>query len=120
MQLFGHMSRQLSSLLPLTHLQETVISTLVAGMLPVNGSKSYTDDISSNLSITSPSIISMAKAPGGTGLIQEAHSLAPTPRPESPLTPQSRSQISGLSVRPGEAAVLEMFHLETNEKGALC
>lgn len=45
------------------HLQETVISTLVAGMLPVIGSKSYTEDMSSSLSITSPaSIVSTGRA----------------------------------------------------------
>lgn len=39
-----------------SYLHETVISTLVAGMLPVNGSNSYTEAMSSSLSITSPSM----------------------------------------------------------------
>ncbi|CAB1442923.1 unnamed protein product [Pleuronectes platessa] len=40
----------------LTHLQDTVISTLVAGMLPLMGSKSWTVAVASTLSITSPSM----------------------------------------------------------------
>lgn len=39
-----------------THLQDTVISTLVAGMLPLMGSKSRTVAVASTLSITSPSM----------------------------------------------------------------
>lgn len=39
-----------------THLQETVISTFVAGMLPLIGSKSRTVAVASTLSITSPSM----------------------------------------------------------------
>lgn len=40
-----------------THLQDTVISTLVAGMLPLIGSKSRTVAVASTLSITSPSML---------------------------------------------------------------
>ena len=94
-----------------THLQETVISTLVAGMLPVIGSKSYTDAMSSSLSITSPSIMSIARARSGSGLIREAHSLAPTERVESPVPPQSRSETRRSLVRPGEAATSQMLKL---------
>lgn len=43
------------------YLQETVSSTLVAGMVPVSGSKSLTDAMSSTLSITSSSIGPAAK-----------------------------------------------------------
>lgn len=39
-----------------THLQDTVISTFVAGMLPLIGSKSRTVAVASTLSITSPSM----------------------------------------------------------------
>lgn len=39
-----------------THLHDTVISTLVAGMLPLIGSKSQTVAVASTLSITSPSM----------------------------------------------------------------
>lgn len=39
-----------------THLHDTVISTLVAGMLPLMGSKSRTVAVASTLSITSPSM----------------------------------------------------------------
>lgn len=39
-----------------THLHDTVISTLVAGMLPLMGSKSRTGAVASTLSITSPSM----------------------------------------------------------------
>lgn len=98
-----------------THLQETVISTFVAGMFPVIGSKSYTDDMSSSLSITSPSIISIAKARGGSGLIREAHSLAPTERVESPGTPETRSETRRPPVQPGEAATSQMLKLEMRE-----
>lgn len=45
-----------------THLQDTVISTLVAGMLPLMGSKSRTVAVASTLSITSPSM--RAREPG--------------------------------------------------------
>lgn len=38
------------------YLQDTVISTLVAGMLPLMGSKSQTVAVASTLSITSPSM----------------------------------------------------------------
>lgn len=100
-----------------THLQETVISTLVAGMLPVIGSKSYTDDMSSSLSITSPSIISIARSRGGSGLIRESHSLALTERVESPVTPETRSETRRPPVRPGEAATSQMLKLERNEGG---
>lgn len=41
---------------PQTHLQDTVISTLVAGMLPLMGSKSQTVAVASTLSISSPSM----------------------------------------------------------------
>lgn len=41
---------------PRTHLQDTVISTLVAGTLPLMGSKSRTVDVASTLSISSPSM----------------------------------------------------------------
>lgn len=41
---------------PRTHLQDTVISTLVAGMLPLMGSKSRTVAVASTLSISSPSM----------------------------------------------------------------
>lgn len=40
-----------------THLHDTVISTLVAGMLPLMGSKSQTVAVASTLSITSPSML---------------------------------------------------------------
>lgn len=99
-----------------THLQETVISTLVAGMLPVIGSKSYTDDVSSSLSITSPSIMSIARARGGSGVIREAHSLAPAVRSESPVTPDNRSETRRPPVRPGEAATSQMLKLERMER----
>lgn len=99
-----------------THLQETVISTLVAGMLPVIGSKSYTDDVSSSLSITSPSIMSIARARGGSGVIREAHSLAPAVRSESPVTPENRSETRRPPVRPGEAATSQMLKLERMER----
>lgn len=101
-----------------THLQETVISTLVAGMLPVIGSKSYTDDVSSSLSITSPSIMSIARARGGSGVIREAHSLAPAVRSESPVTPENRSETRRPPVRPGEAATSQMLKLERMERRA--
>ncbi|MEQ2158078.1 hypothetical protein GOODEAATRI_008561, partial [Goodea atripinnis] len=95
---------------------ETVISTFVAGMLPVIGSKSYTDDMSSSLSITSPSIISIVGARAGSGVIREAHSLAPTERVESPLvTPETRSETRRPPVRPGEAATSQMLKLERME-----
>eukprot|EP00064_Thunnus_orientalis_P010300 superscaffoldBa00001385_g10326 len=87
-------------------------------MLPVIGSKSYTDDMSSSLSITSPSIISIARARGGSGLIREAHSLAPTERVESPVTPDTRSETRRPPVRPGEAATSQVLELERRE-GAL-
>lgn len=45
-----------------THLHETVISTLVAGMLPLMGSKSRTVAVASTLSMTSPSM--RARDPG--------------------------------------------------------
>lgn len=99
-----------------THLQETVISTLVAGMLPVIGSKSYTDDVSSSLSITSPSIMSIARARGGSGVIREAHSLAPAVRSESPVTPDNRSETRRPPVRPGEAATSQMLKLKRMER----
>lgn len=95
-----------------------MISTLVAGMLPVIGSKSYTDDMSSSLSITSPSIISIARDRGGSGLIREAHSLAPTECVESPVTPDTRSETRWPPVRPGEAATSQVLELERRE-GAL-
>lgn len=95
-----------------THLQETVISTLVAGMLPVIGSKSYTDDMSSSLSTTSPSTISIARSRGGSGLIREPHSLALTERVESPFTPETRSETRWPPVRAGEAATSQMFERE--------
>lgn len=101
-----------------THLQETVISTLVAGMFPVIGSKSYTDDMSSNLSITSPSISSIARVRGGSGLIREAHSLAPTERVESPVIPGTRSETRRPPVQPGEAATSQMLKLERREGGS--
>lgn len=85
-------------------------------MLPVIGSKSYTDDMSSSLSITSPSIISIARARGGSGLIREAHSLAPTERVESPVTPQTRSETRRPPVRPGEAATSQMLKLDKREE----
>lgn len=101
-----------------THLQETVISTLVAGMLPVIGSKSYTDDMSSSLSITSPSIISItARSLGGSGLIREPLSLALTERVESPVvTPETRSETRRPPVPPGEAATSQMLALERREE----
>lgn len=101
-----------------THLQDTVISTLVAGMLPVIGSKSYTDDVSSSLSITSPSIRSIARARGGSGVIRELHSLAPAVRSESPVTPENRSETRRPPVRPGEAATSQMLKLERMERRA--
>lgn len=94
------------------HLQETVISTLVAGMFPVIGSKSYIDDMSSSLSRTSPSISSMAGDRVGSGVIREADSLAPTERVESLATPWTKSETKRPPVRPGEAATSEMLKLE--------
>lgn len=100
------------------YLQETVISTLVAGMLPVNGSKSYTEDMSSSLSITSPSIISIVRPRSGSGLIREAHSLTPPERVESPVSPQTRSETRRSPVRAGEAATAQMVKLKkTGERG---
>lgn len=83
-----------------------MISTLVAGMLPVIGSKSYTDDMSSSLSITSPSIISIARSRCGAGLTRDPHSLVLTERVESPET---RSETKWPPVRPGEAATSQML-----------
>lgn len=82
------------------HLQETVISTLVAGMFPVIGSKSYTEDMSSSLSITSPpSIVSTGRArAAGSGVMREAHSLLLAPEAGS------RSERRRAPVRQGEAA----------------
>lgn len=59
-----------------------MISTLVAGMFPVIGSNSYTEAMSSSLSITSPSIGASARASarGGSGAIRDSHSLAPVER----------------------------------------
>lgn len=94
-----------------------MISTLVAGMLPVIGSKSYTDDMSSSLSITSPSTISIARSRGGSGLIREPHSLALTERVESPFTPETSSETRWPPVRPGEAATSEMLKREREEAG---
>lgn len=91
-----------------------MISTLVAGMFPVIGSKSYTDDMSSILSITSPSIISMARSCGGAGLIRDPHSLALT---ESPATPGTRSETRWPPVRPGEAATSQMLKRDRMERG---
>lgn len=89
-------------------------------MLPVIGSKSYTDAMSSSLSITSPSIISIARARGGSDVFREAHSLAPTERVESPVTPQTRSETRRPPVGPGEAATSQMLELEKREgAGAL-
>ncbi|KAJ7998893.1 hypothetical protein DPEC_G00209700 [Dallia pectoralis] len=62
----------------MTHLQETVISTFVAGMFPVIGSNSYTEAMSSSLSMTSPSI--SVRAQGGSGPVRDSHSLAPVER----------------------------------------
>lgn len=95
------------------HLQETVISTLVAGMVPVIGSKSYIDDMSSSLSRTSPSIISMAGDRAGSGVIREADSLAPTERVESLVT---KSETKRPPVRPGEAATSETLKLGRMEE----
>lgn len=94
-----------------------MISTLVAGMFPVIGSKSYTDDMSSSLSITSPSIISMARSCGGAGLIRDPHSLVLTERAESPATPGTRSETSWPPVRPGEAATSQMLMRDRMERG---
>lgn len=83
-------------------------------MFPVIGSKSYTDDMSSSLSITSPSIISMAKSCGGAGLIRDPQSLALTERAESPGT---RSETRWPPVRPGEAATSQMLKRDRTERG---
>lgn len=104
------------------HLQETVISTLVAGMFPVIGSKSYTEDMSSSLSITSPpSIMFKGRArAAGSGVIREAHSLllAPEERVASRETPpERRSETRRPPVRPGEAATSQMLKLERVEGG---
>lgn len=99
------------------HLQETVISTLVAGMFPVIGSKSYTEDMSSSLSITSPPCIvstGRARAPG-SGVTREAHSLllAAEERDASPETPPgSRSETRRPPVRQGEAATSQTLKLK--------
>lgn len=87
-------------------------------MLPVIGSKSYTDDMSSSLSITSPSIISItARSLGGSGLIREPLSLALTERVESPaVTPETRSETRRPPVPPGEAATSQMLALERREE----
>lgn len=81
-------------------------------MLPVNGSKSYTEDMSSSLSITSPSIISIVRPRSGSGLIREAHSLTPPERVESPVSPQTRSETRRSPVRAGEAATAQMVKLK--------
>lgn len=86
-------------------------------MFPVIGSKSYTDDMSSSLSITSPSIISMARSCGGAGLIRDPHSLALTERAESPATSGTRSETRRPPVRPGEAATSQMLKRDRMERG---
>lgn len=53
-----------------THLHDTVISTLVAGMLPLMGSKSRTVAVASTLSITSPSM--RAGDPGQLSELRES------------------------------------------------
>lgn len=85
-------------------------------MFPVIGSKSYTDDMSSSLSITSPSI-SMARSGGGAVLIRDPHSRALTERAESPATPGTRSETSWPPVRPGEAATSPMLKRDRMERG---
>lgn len=84
-------------------------------MLPVIGSKSYTDDMSSSLSITSPSIISIARSRGGSGLIREPHSLVLT-RVDSPVPPETRSETRRPPVRLGEVATSEMLRLDKREE----
>lgn len=92
-------------------------------MFPVIGSKSYTEDMSSSLSITSPpSIMSTGKArAAGSGVIREAHSLlllAPEERVASPETPpESSSETRRPPVRPGEAATSQMLKLDRVEGG---
>lgn len=63
------LSKPTAAALEWTHLQDTVISTLVAGMLPLMGSRSQTVAVASTFSITSPSML--------------AGDAVPTPRPAS-------------------------------------